>query len=101
MIIAGAAMIHHAVAPVHARSQAFDDLDRGRACAREERGVLATGDCKHPGHLNRNGRLRCSEAEGAETQEELKARGGFAREDRSELLKVERMLRTFVATESD
>ena len=31
--------------------------------------------------------------------EELKARGGFAGEDRAELLKVERMLRTFAATE--
>jgi hypothetical protein len=31
--------------------------------------------------------------------EKLKARGGFAGEDRAELLKVERMLRTFAATE--
>jgi hypothetical protein len=31
--------------------------------------------------------------------EKLKARGGFAGEDRRELLKVERMLRTFAATE--
>ena len=31
--------------------------------------------------------------------EKLKARGGFADEDRAELLKVERMLRTFAATE--
>jgi hypothetical protein len=29
----------------------------------------------------------------------LKARGGFAGEDRAELLRVERMLRTFGATE--
>ena len=29
----------------------------------------------------------------------LKARGGFAGEDRAELFKVERMLRTFAATE--
>jgi hypothetical protein len=29
----------------------------------------------------------------------LKARGGFDGEDRRELLKVERMLRTFAATE--
>jgi hypothetical protein len=33
--------------------------------------------------------------------EELKERGGFADKDRAELLKVERMLRTFAATESD
>jgi hypothetical protein len=31
--------------------------------------------------------------------EKLKARGGFAGEDRAELLKVERMLRTFAVTE--
>ena len=31
--------------------------------------------------------------------EKLKARGGFADEDRAELLKVERMLRTFAETE--
>jgi hypothetical protein len=31
--------------------------------------------------------------------EKLKARGGFAGEDRAELLRVERMLRTFAATE--
>ena len=31
--------------------------------------------------------------------EKLKARGGFAGEDRGELLKVERMLRTFAASE--
>jgi hypothetical protein len=31
--------------------------------------------------------------------EKLKARGGFAGEDRAELLKVENMLRTFTATE--
>jgi hypothetical protein len=31
--------------------------------------------------------------------EKLKARGGFAGEDRAELLHVERMLRTFAATE--
>ena len=31
--------------------------------------------------------------------EKLKARGGFAGEDRAEILKVERMLRTFAATE--
>jgi len=31
--------------------------------------------------------------------EKLKARGGFAGEDRAELLKVEPMLRTFAATE--
>jgi len=31
--------------------------------------------------------------------EKLKARGGFAGEDRAKLLKVERMLRTFAATE--
>jgi len=31
--------------------------------------------------------------------EKLKARGGFDGEDRVELLKVERMLRTFAATE--
>ena len=31
--------------------------------------------------------------------EKLKARGGFAGEDRTELLRVERMLRTFAATE--
>jgi hypothetical protein len=29
----------------------------------------------------------------------LEARGGFAGEDRGELLKIERMLRTFAATE--
>jgi hypothetical protein len=33
--------------------------------------------------------------------EKLKARGGFAREDRAELLKVENMLRTFAATEKN
>jgi hypothetical protein len=33
--------------------------------------------------------------------EKLKARGGFDGEDRAELPKVERMLRTFAATESD
>jgi hypothetical protein len=67
--------------------------------------------------------LRCdvAEAEGAETEEEcrggaharhagtaaeklalfekLKAAGGFAKEDRAELLKVEKMLRTFAAME--
>jgi hypothetical protein len=31
--------------------------------------------------------------------EKLKARGGFSGENRAELLKVERMLRTFAATE--
>jgi hypothetical protein len=31
--------------------------------------------------------------------EKLKARGGFAGEDRAELLRVERMLRTFATTE--
>jgi hypothetical protein len=31
--------------------------------------------------------------------EKLKARGAFAGEDRAELLRVERMLRTFAATE--
>ena len=31
--------------------------------------------------------------------EKLKVRGGFAGEDRAELLRVERMLRTFAATE--
>jgi len=31
--------------------------------------------------------------------EKLKARGGFAGEDRAELLRVERMLQTFAATE--
>jgi len=31
--------------------------------------------------------------------EKLKARGGFAGEDRAELLRVERTLRTFAATE--
>ena len=31
--------------------------------------------------------------------EKLKARGGFAGEDRAELLRVERILRTFAATE--
>jgi hypothetical protein len=31
--------------------------------------------------------------------EKVKARGGFAGEDRAELLRVERMLRTFAATE--
>jgi hypothetical protein len=31
--------------------------------------------------------------------EKLKARGGFSRENRAELLRVERMLRTFAATE--
>ena len=31
--------------------------------------------------------------------EKLKARGGFAGENRAELLRVERMLRTFAATE--
>jgi hypothetical protein len=31
--------------------------------------------------------------------EKLKARGAFACEDRAELLRVERMLRTFAATE--
>jgi hypothetical protein len=31
--------------------------------------------------------------------EKLKERGGFAGEDRRELMKVERMLRTFAATE--
>jgi hypothetical protein len=31
--------------------------------------------------------------------EKLEARGGFAGEDRAKLLKVERMLRTFAATE--
>jgi len=31
--------------------------------------------------------------------EKLMARGGFAGEDRAELLKVERMLRTFAVTE--
>jgi hypothetical protein len=31
--------------------------------------------------------------------EKLKASGGFAGEDRAELLRVERMLRTFAATE--
>ena len=31
--------------------------------------------------------------------EKLKARGGFAGKDRAELLRVERMLRTFAATE--
>jgi hypothetical protein len=31
--------------------------------------------------------------------EKLKARGGFASEDRTEHLKIERMLRTFAATE--
>ena len=31
--------------------------------------------------------------------EKLKARGGFAGEDREELLKVEKMLRTFAVTE--
>jgi len=30
--------------------------------------------------------------------EKLKARGGFADEDRAEVLRVERMLRTFAAT---
>jgi hypothetical protein len=33
------------------------------------------------------------------TVEKLKSRGGFAGEDRAELLKVERMLRSFAATE--
>ena len=32
--------------------------------------------------------------------EKVKARGGFAGEDRAELLRVERMLRTFAATET-
>lgn len=32
--------------------------------------------------------------------EKFKARGGFASEDRAELLRVERMLRTFAATET-
>jgi len=31
--------------------------------------------------------------------EKLKARGGFAGEDRAEVLRVERVLRTFAATE--
>ena len=31
--------------------------------------------------------------------EKVKVRGGFAGEDRAELLRVERMLRTFAATE--
>jgi len=33
--------------------------------------------------------------------EKLKARGGFDGEDRQELLKVERMLRTFAVTEKE
>ena len=33
--------------------------------------------------------------------EKLKARGGFAGEDRAELLKVENMLRTFATTEKE
>ena len=33
--------------------------------------------------------------------EKLKARGGFDGEDRRELLKVERMLRTFAAAEKE
>jgi hypothetical protein len=33
--------------------------------------------------------------------EKLKAAGGFDGEDRAELLKVERMLRTFAATEKE
>jgi hypothetical protein len=33
--------------------------------------------------------------------EKLKARGGFAGEDRAELLKVEKMLRTFATTEKE
>ena len=32
--------------------------------------------------------------------EKVKVRGGFAGEDRAELLRVERMLRTFAATET-
>jgi hypothetical protein len=43
--------------------------------------------------------MQATAAEKLALFEKLKARGGFAGEDRAELLRVERMLRTFAATE--
>jgi len=58
---------------------------------------LPAGQCS--GHTIKDRDMQGTAAEKLALFEKLKARGGFDGEDRVELLKVERTLRTFAATE--